>query len=263
MQGRKLLLVLLAGIAAMQLSGCGGDAARSAQPARAKATPASAVANMESHDLQAPRRAEHSSHRDAQREGLQSTYHNPEAGISFRYPRNYSLKEGDVEEHSFFLKRQEDLDVEQPGATLLATILVPEDGFPNTTFEHGSVQLIVNETGSEKACREATWAAHAGTDTGNTTVQGIPFGWKEEQSEMAGTKVLERTYAGYSTGTCYEFVLTVAEDDTADPHGAQRPADIGKIMKHLEKIVGSTQIFTKSSPPPAEDSEEAAQRLQS
>jgi hypothetical protein len=34
-------------------------------------------------------------------------------------------------------------------------------------------------------------------------------------------------------------------------------------MKHLEKIVGSTQIFTKSVPPPAEDSEETALRLRS
>jgi hypothetical protein len=76
---------------------------------------------------------------------------------------------------------------------------------------------------------------------------------------MAGTRVLERTYAGYSAGTCYEFVLTVAAGGMADPDGEDRPADIAKIMKHLEKIVTSTQIFTKSVPPPTEDSEEAAQ----
>jgi hypothetical protein len=258
MRGRNLLVVLIAGIAAVQLAGCGGDAARSAQPARAKAVPVAAVPKNEARDLVPTTRAGHSAHRDAQREGLQSTYHNPEEGISFRYPRNYSLEEGDVEEHSFFLKRQDDLDIEQPGATLLATVLIPEDGFPNTTFEHGSVQLIANETGTEKACREATWAAHAGTGTGKTVVQGIPFQWKEEQSEMAGTRVLERTYAGYSAGTCYEFVLTVAAGGMADPDGEDRPADIAKIMKHLKKIVTSTQIFTKSVPPPTEDSEQTA-----
>lgn len=260
MLGRNALVVLIAGFAAVQLAGCGGDAARSAQPARAKATPAAAVLRSDAREFLPAPRAGHSARRDTQREGLQSTYHNPEEGISFRYPRNYSLEEGDVEEHSFFLKRQDDLDIEQPGATLLATVLIPEDGFPNTTFEHGSVQLIVNEAGSEKACRGATWAAHAGTSTGNTVVQGIPFRWKEEQSEMAGTKVLERTYAGFSAGTCYEFVLTVAADEIADGDSELRPADVGKIMKHLEKIVSSAQIFTKSVPAPAEEMEEAAER---
>ena len=259
MLGRNLVVVLIAGIAALQLAGCGGDAARSAQPARAKATPAAAVLRNDARELLPAPRAGHSAHRDAQREGLQSTYHNPEEGISFRYPRNYSLEEGDVEEHSFFLKRQDDLDVEQPGATLLATVLIPEDGFPNTTFEHGSVQLVVNEAGSEKACREATWAAHAGTSTSKTVVQGIPFQWKEEQSEMAGTRVLERTYAGYSAGTCYEFLLTVAAEGTVDTDSELRPAEIAKIMKHLERIVTSTQIFTKSVRPPAEETEQTTE----
>src|SRR5258708_33549659 len=93
-------------------------------------------------------------HKDAPHESFLSTYHNPEEGISFRYPRNYSLEEGDVQESSFFLKRQNDLNSEQPGATLLATVLIPEDGYPNTTFEHGSLQLVANETATEKDCRE-------------------------------------------------------------------------------------------------------------
>ena len=132
----------------------------------------------------------------------------------------------------------------------------------STLEPEAALQLIVNEAGSEKGCREATWAAHAGSSTGKTVVQGIPFQWKEEQSDMAGTRVLERTYAGYSAGTCYEFVLTVAADETAEGDSELRPADIVKLMKHLERIVTSTQIFTKSVPPPAVDTEETEQQLQ-
>ena len=83
----------------------------------------------------------------------------------------------------------------------------------------------------------------------------------EQESETAGTKVLERTYAGYSLGTCYEFLLTVAAEETPDPDGFKKPADIAKIMKQLEKIVSSVQIFTKSATPPAESSEESTDRL--
>src|SRR5256885_1651453 len=37
-----------------------------------------------------------------------SAYNNPEHGVAFRYPRQYALEEGDVHEHSYFLKRSEE-----------------------------------------------------------------------------------------------------------------------------------------------------------
>src|SRR5215831_5219839 len=39
-----------------------------------------------------------------------AVYNNPEYGISFRYPRNYRLEEGNLEERSYFLKRQDELE---------------------------------------------------------------------------------------------------------------------------------------------------------
>jgi hypothetical protein len=73
---------------------------------------------------------------------------------------------------------------------------------------------------------------------------------------------LERAYAGYSQETCYQFLLTVAAEETPDPDGFKKPADTARIMKQLEKIVSSTQIFGKSMPtPPSESSEETADRL--
>jgi hypothetical protein len=200
-------------------------------------------------------------HRDTPHDAFLSTYNNPEQGISIRYPRNYSLEEGDLLEHSFFLKRQEDLDAEQPGAALLATVLIPEDGYPNTTFEHGSLQLVVNEAGTEKECREISLLGSGGNSARTTTIHGVVFGWSERDSETAGTRVLDRTYAGYSQGTCYEFLLTLAAEEAPDPDGFKKPADAAKIMRQLEKIVSSAQISAKSATPPVAISEEAADRL--
>jgi hypothetical protein len=53
----------------------------------------------------------------------------------------------------------------------------------------------------------------------------------------------------------------VAAEETPDPDGSRRPADTAKIMKQLEKIVSSAQIFSKSVTPPAEIIEESADRL--
>jgi hypothetical protein len=246
---RKLFIVLTIAVGSMELTSCGGEAARSAQPTHVQTGLAAPSPNKDTSQAAFAARPTHPPRKEFTREASLSTYHNPEAGISFRYPRNYSLEEGDVQESSFFLKRQEDLDIEQPGATLVATVLIPEDGYPNTTFEHGSLQLVANEAGSEKACREARLIGSSGNSPRTTTIQGIVFRWNEQKSETAGIKILERAYAGYSQATCYEFLLTVAAEQAPYPDAFKRPADTAKVMKQLEKIVSSAQIFTKSATP--------------
>ena len=261
MKGRALLIVFVVAGGSIGLTGCGGEAARSAQVTRAQTSSAGAGPDKNTSQASRAIRPPRPSRKEFAREASLSPYYNPEEGISFRYPRNYSLEEGDVQESSFFLKRQEDLESEQPGATLVATVLIPEDGYPNTTFEHGSLQLVVNETGREKDCRESNLLGAYGKSPRTMAVQGIEFRWSGRESETAGTKILERVYAGYSEGTCYEFLLTVAAEEAPDPDGFKKPADINKIMKHLEKIVASAQFFTKSATPPTESNKEATDSL--
>src|SRR5260370_9601866 len=98
MLGRRLFILLTVAVGSMELAGCGGEAARSAQAPHA---------NGNSRQASLAARPARPSHQDATHEGFLSTYHNPEEGVSFRYPRNYSLEEGDVQERSFFLKSQE------------------------------------------------------------------------------------------------------------------------------------------------------------
>jgi hypothetical protein len=261
MSSRNLVLAVMVAISSMKLTGCRGEAAPSKPLPRAQAAPNSVFPDKKASQTALASKHARSLHSDAPREAFLSTYNNPEEGISFRYPRNYALEEGDVLERSFFLKRQEDLDIERPGATLVATILIPEDGYPNTTFEHGSLQLVIDTSVSEKSCRNSLVAGSSVNGSGTTRVQGVVFSWSQEESETGGTKVLERTYAGYSQGTCYEFLLTLAVEETPDPDGFRKPADRAKIMKQLEKIISSAEIFSKSVRPPAEIGEETADRL--
>jgi hypothetical protein len=266
MVSRKLFVAVVVVVCSMKVIGCRGEAAPSKQLSPTQASTSSVFPGKNASPtslISKHSRPLHSAapHRDTPREAFLSTYNNPEEGISFRYPRNYSLEEGDVQEHSFFLKRQEDLDIERPGATLVATILIPEDGYPNTTFEHGSLQLVIDESISEKSCRDPLIAASSVKGSGTTTVQRVVFSWSEQEAEAGGTKISERTYTGYSRGTCYTFFLTVVAEEAPDPDGFKKPADTAKIMKQLEKIISSTEIFNKSVPPPPEVSEETANRL--
>src|SRR5882762_3950653 len=229
---RNLLFVLIAGVGWVGFAGCRGEAARSPHATRAQMNSGAAVPINEAGHI--PRKATHSRplRRDTPHESFLATYNNPEEGISFRYPRNYSLEEGDIEERSFFLQRQEDLDSEQPGAKLLATVLIPEDGYPNTTFEHGSLQLAISEVESEKGCLAISEVGAAGTRA--LTVQGVAFLWSAEETEVAGSKILQRKYAGYSQGSCYQFRLLLAAEESLDPNGFTKNVDMVRIMKQLE-----------------------------
>ena len=185
-----------------------------------------------------------------------TTYSNPEYGLSFRYPREYALEEGEVDEHSFFLRRQEDLE---PDTKLLATLLIPEDGYPNTTFEHASLQVLVHEGLEQGSCRELVDpenGAFGEKSVRAINVENAPIWWSEEKSSADGTQIVEREYAAFLGGRCYEFYAVVAVGELADADGGERPADPEKILRQLEKILVSVRV--SATPVPAENVSRAA-----
>jgi hypothetical protein len=248
---RNFLYVLIAAVPWMGSAGCRG-AASSAHTVQGQIS--SNAETPISDTRQTPRNVTHTRplRRVTPHESFLSTYNNPEEGISFRYPRNYSLEEGDIQEHSFFLERQDDLDTDQPGAKLLVTVLIPEDGYPNTSFEHGSLQLTVNQAETESGCLEMSQVEAMGNGSRALTVEGMALHWSEQETEIAGTKILQREYAGYSHGTCYQFRLILAAEESLDPNGFAKAADLVRIMKHLESIVASLRISAKIAPRPVE-----------
>lgn len=253
---RDLVLVLIVAVEGAS-AGCRGEAAPSTHRLQAQIGASAATPIQEARQTYRNATHAHPTHKDAPHETFLSTYNNPQEGLSLRYPRNYSLEEGDVQEHSFFLQRQEDLDSERPGAKLVATLLIPEDGYPNTTFEHGSLQLVVNAAETENGCLEMSEVEETETASRALTAHGMALHWSGQESEIAGTRILQHKYAGYAQGTCYEFRLIVAADESPDPNGFTKPADVVRIMKQLENIVVSSRVFTKSAPPAVEISKEA------
>jgi hypothetical protein len=187
--------------------------------------------------------------RRVDRESPLSRYYNPEYGLSLRYPRNYILEEGNILEHSYFLKRQEELDLEWPGAQLMATVLIPEDAYPNTTFLHGSLQFVVTESASQRGCLgSASFDPTNGPTVKAFSSEGLQFGGSETTSITAGTQILERDYAAFADGTCYGFYLVIAASEPSDTDDST-PADFHKIMRQLEKIVSSLKCDPEKSLP--------------
>jgi hypothetical protein len=184
--------------------------------------------------------------RPAPRESSVSTYASPEYGVTLRYPRNYPLDEGpldEVTEDAGGLRTQSELESEQPGAILVATIAIPEDSFPNTTFAGGSVQVAVNRYLPEGGCQDypVTRTGDAKAASGTITADGVPFLWADSDQGEANTEYFERDYAGFANDRCYEFFVRVGVE-TVGEMDQLKPVNQKKIMAQLEKIVTSLQL---------------------
>jgi hypothetical protein len=228
-----ILLVLVFAVNGAGLAGCSGRAASPGKNVRSASS--SAISQAQRAAKATPREASF------------SVYNDPEYGVSFRYPRNYALEEGEPEEPISGVKSQEELADEQPEALLLATVVIPGDAYPNTTFVEGSLQFAVNPSLMPGSCKEVLidGDSSVGRKTGTLGVQGVLFNWAEETTADAGAESVERDYAGYTNGACYEFFVHVGVGETANSDGLEKPADAKKIVRHLEKIVSSLQWAAK------------------
>ncbi len=182
------------------------------------------------------------------RDSAFSVYNNPDYGITFRYPRNYSLDEALDSEEPSILQAQQELAAQQPGATLVALVSIPPDAYPNTNFRSGTLQLAVNPAVTPEVCRSFVVPLDGTYTFGTESIQGVNFNWRQRGWASAGTGTLNREYAGFSKGMCYEFSLEIVSGSNPDLDPGVKDADEVKILRRLDKIVSSVQIHSKATP---------------
>jgi len=231
-----IVLLFILALGAIRLAGChstrASSTASSAKPASASPAPAQ------------PGAASKHPPRDS---SVFALYHNPTYGVSFRFPRNYAIEEqlepdDSSPDDSSLVRKQQELADAQPGSTLVVSVVVPDDAYPNTTFSEGFLQLAINPGISQPACHAFAAPSDGHTRTGKTIVDGIPFYWREHDSAGSGTARTRRDYAGFSGGACYEFFLEVASTANAANDAPSSRPDVMKVLRPLEKIVSSLQI---------------------
>jgi len=224
-----IVLFLVLALGAARLAGCHSTRAASASAhSSSSAAPAAARAGAAS--------------KHPPRDSVFALYHNPTYGVSFRFPRNYAVEEQPGTDDSSLVRKQQELADAQPGSTLVVSVVIPGDAYPNTTFSEGFLQLAINPGVTQPACRSFAATSDGHGRTGITFVDSIPFYWREHVSAEAGTARTLRDYAGFSSGACYEFFLEVASTANAANDAPSSRPDVMKVLRPLEKIVSSLQI---------------------
>lgn len=276
----KTILFLLAISAAVAVFGCPANHSffsfsRSA-PSAASASGRSPTASSET------KREKYVVARHVWSDSAFSVYRSQDFGISFRYPRNFALQEqsqasdsdagvpGTAQSGSTpsdataasasatdataseTPQAQELQSVGRAAPHLIATVSIPSDAYPNTTFEGGTLQFLAHPAAKAEACQPFATEPRSARDgtSGTVSIQGMAFAWRERSSVETETRHVRREYAGYSAGTCYDFYAEVDTYAKADQDDETTPVVTKRIMRTLEKIVLSLQLEPASASAP-------------
>jgi len=200
-----------------------------AAPAMSDSTPKAASAVIP----EAPRKVK--KHRPAN-----ATYVNGTYGLSFSYPRKYSLQTGDnaspAPVQANFVK---------PGAVEIAAVDVPDNSYPDTDFSSALMNVSVKEGMSAEECAQFVPYSPDSKDTEAAKPTTVKLGSNEftelEQMSGKGNHQSDLKYFHlFKNGACYEFALDVETSRKADEDLAQ--TDRSKIFRQLEKILTSARI---------------------
>ena len=176
-----------------------------------------------------------------------ATYVNATYGVSFSYPRKYSLEAGSKKSSmpvpASFLK---------PGAIEVASVDMPDDLYPDTDFSSALLNLSVNPGLTADECAQFVPSSN---DADAAKPASAKLGVNEfaEVEQMHGGQISGEQVNGatnsqsdlkffhvFKNGACYEFALDVETSRKADVDLAQ--ADHGKIFQQLEKILATARI---------------------
>ena len=180
-----------------------------------------------------------------------ATYVNGTYGVSFSYPRKYSLAAGNSKApapvQTSFLK---------PGAVQIAAIDVPDGSYPETDFSSALLNVSVNLSMSAEECGQFMPASKGTEATLPSTIKmgANEFTALEQMSGEANHQADLKYYHLFKNGACYEFALDVETSRKADEDLAQ--VDRGRVFKQLEKVLATAKI--KDVQVPGVEKEETA-----
>ena len=178
-----------------------------------------------------------------QRTLIASSYTNPLYGVSFRYPKNYSLKEGDKANAEWSRLEPIAMNFVQPGGTTLTMVELPNRLYPGTDLASAFFTVSVNTGLNRATCgqfassprprcrwrfgggRESGAARHgvAARDLLHRNLECRPIDGPSTEVDSSGDGGAKhgdaKYYHVFENGTCYEFALGF-ETTAGDPAGA-------------------------------------------
>jgi hypothetical protein len=190
-----------------------------------------------------------------------ATYKNSMYGVSFRYPKTYTMLTPDADNKDSAWPDPVTMNFAEPGGETLTTLVLP--GTRASSYFKTSVNkgLTAERCGKFATVPEPTEASTTAETSTNppvdadddsivpvkTNVLGVEFAKAESFTDQSEA----RYYHHFENGACYEFALGVE-----DAPGTTKPVDHLQVFDKLERIMTTVKI--KSEPVPVVATSEPA-----
>ncbi|HEY2915566.1 MAG TPA: hypothetical protein VGK21_19520 [Candidatus Angelobacter sp.] len=190
-----------------------------------------------------------------------ATYKNSTYGISFRYPKTYTMLTPDADTKDSAWPDPITMNFADPGGETLTTLVLPgtrASSYFKTSVNKGVTAEQCSKFASVPEPAEASTNAEASVNPpvdadddsivpAKTNILGVEFAKTESFTDQSEA----RYYHHFENGACYEFALGVE-----DAPGTTKPVDHLQVFDKLERIMTTVKI--KSEPVPVVATSEPA-----
>jgi hypothetical protein len=184
-----------------------------------------------------------------------ATYTNSTYGVSFRYPKTYTMLTPDKDSKESAWPDPVAMNFTEDGGQTLTTLVLPGTRV-SSYFKASVIKSVSTEQCSKFAStpEQSEVSTNPPVDASDdsivpvkTNVLGVQFTKAENVTEQSEA----RYYHHFENGACYEFALGVA-----DAPGTIKPVDHLQVFDKLERIMTTVKI--KSEPAPVVATSETA-----
>ena len=177
---------------------------------------------------------------------LTVTYNDPNAGVSFRYPRKYELAEADNAQPQFDGLGPVPMNFVQPEGAVVVTGAMPQGSYPGTDFSSAFFSVNVNRSLSEEECSHFAFVDKRDADGQPVAAEKVKVGSMdlEKTSDFSASALKQaeaQYYHRYEDGACYEFVLGLGTAGYGAKDGIE-PVNRDQVFAKLEKILATVKI---------------------
>lgn len=176
------------------------------------------------------------------------TYADKTSGVSFQYPRKYSLETGDAA-NQLVSSDPVPMNFVQPGGVAIAAVTLPTSVYPNGDLAAAFFDVSVNKTLTAEQCGEFSEAkpatpadtmAPAAAQSSKLMIGDMELQSSETLASQGTREEAAKYYHVFENGACYEFALKVATTGVESDGG--KHVDSKEVFQRLEKILATVKI---------------------
>ena len=164
-------------------------------------------------------------------------------GVSFDFPKNYDLREGELPDMDRGLGYLGKIPMEfsSPGGVRLATVEVPRGAHPGTDFVNAFFTVSVFPNVTAVQCADFSSTENDGTPWLTRKIDGIEFHGRKESSAASMHQYSGTYWHGYAEESCYEIGYGIATAGYGAMDGVKK-VNNQAVLQKLERILDSLSI---------------------